>query len=151
MKPGAKYFEWEGRGVPVRLELGPRDLAENKVIVARRTGGKAPSPMTDIGVTVTEVLEELQQQLFEDALERREEHSHRNLDRSGFIELMEGQGGFVYGGFCGEARCESEIKEKTKATIRVLPDSEFRSPEPQDKCMWCGTKAVSEAVWAKAY
>ena len=151
MKPGAKYFEWEGRGVPVRLELGPRDLAENKVVVARRTGGKAPSPMTDIGATVTGVLEELQQQLFEDALERREEHSHRNLDRSGFIELMEGQGGFVYGGFCGGARCESEIKEKTKATIRVLPDSEFRSPEPQDKCMWCGNKAVSEAVWAKAY
>ncbi|MCZ6759544.1 MAG: proline--tRNA ligase [Gemmatimonadetes bacterium] len=151
MKPGAKYFEWEGRGVPVRLELGPRDLAENNVVVARRTGGKAPSPMTDIGATVTGVLEELQRQLFEDALERREEHSHRNLDRSGFIELMEGQGGFVYGGFCGGARCESEIKEKTKATIRVLPDSEFRSPEPQDKCMWCGTKAVSEAVWAKAY
>ena len=60
-------------------------------------------------------------------------------------------GGFVFGGFCGSARCEAEIKEQTKATIRVLPDPEFRSPEPPATCMWCDAPSVAEAVWAKAY
>jgi len=64
---------------------------------------------------------------------------------------MTGGGGFAYGGFCGRATCEAEIKEATAATIRVLPDAEFRSPEPPATCMWCGAKSVAEAVWAQAY
>ncbi len=64
---------------------------------------------------------------------------------------MEGTGGFVYAGFCGRPECEAEIKEQTKATIRVLPDAEFRSPSPPTTCMWCGRPSVAEAVWAKAY
>ena len=64
---------------------------------------------------------------------------------------MEANGGFVYAGFCGGGACEAEIKEQTKATIRVLPDEEFRSPEAPKTCMWCGRPSVAEAVWAKAY
>jgi prolyl-tRNA synthetase len=64
---------------------------------------------------------------------------------------MEGSGGFVHAGFCGAGSCEKEIKEQTKATIRVLPDEEFRSPEAPTTCMWCGKPSVAEAVWAKAY
>jgi prolyl-tRNA synthetase len=64
---------------------------------------------------------------------------------------MEGEGGFVYGGYCGDAACEAEIKEQTKATIRVLPDAEFRSAVAPATCLWCGRPSVAEAVWAKAY
>jgi len=64
---------------------------------------------------------------------------------------MEGAGGFVYGGWCGQAACEADIKNATKATIRVLPDAEFRSDPPPATCLWCGSPAQDEAVWAKAY
>ena len=63
----------------------------------------------------------------------------------------EGGGGFVYGGFCGGPTCEAEIKTQTKATIRVLPDPEFQSPEKPATCLWCAKPATVEAVWAKAY
>jgi prolyl-tRNA synthetase len=64
---------------------------------------------------------------------------------------MDGPGGFVYAGWCGSAACESEIKEETKATIRVLPDEEFRSAEAPTRCLKCGSNSTAEAVWAKAY
>ncbi len=64
---------------------------------------------------------------------------------------MKGSGGFAYGGFCGGGTCEMEIKEQTGATIRVLPDPEFRSREAPKTCMWCGKPSVAEAVWAQAY
>ena len=65
--------------------------------------------------------------------------------------MMEGPGGFAYGGFCGAGACETAIKEATKATVRVLPDEEFRSPAPPERCVWCGAPSIIEAVWAKAY
>jgi prolyl-tRNA synthetase len=64
---------------------------------------------------------------------------------------MDGDGGFVYAGWCGSAACEAQIKEDTKATIRVLPDAEFRSPEAPTTCLKCGQTATAEALWAKAY
>ncbi|HEY6109938.1 MAG TPA: proline--tRNA ligase, partial [Gemmatimonadales bacterium] len=71
--------------------------------------------------------------------------------REKFIEFMQDQGGFAYGGFCGSGECEAAIKDMTGATIRVLPDPEFRSPEAPQTCMWCGKPSVAEAVWAQAY
>ena len=64
---------------------------------------------------------------------------------------MKGEGGFVYGGFCSSAECEAAIKAETGATIRVLPDPEFRSPVAPTTCIWCGKPSVAEAVWAQAY
>ncbi len=151
MKPGAKYFEWEGLGVPVRLEIGPRDLASSQVMLARRTGGKTPTPMQGLVAAVTKALEEIQAALFAAARERRERNSVRGVTKAQFIDLMKDASGFVYGGFCGGATCEAEIKEQTGATIRVLPDPEFRSPEAPATCMWCGKPSVAEAVWAQAY
>jgi prolyl-tRNA synthetase len=151
MKPGAKYFEWEGLGVPVRLEIGPRDVASGQVMLARRTGGKTPTPRQGLVAAVAKALEEIQAALFAAARERRERNSVRGVTKAQFIDLMKGAGGFAYGGFCGGARCEAEIKEQTGATIRVLPDPEFRSPEAPATCMWCGTPSVAEAVWAQAY
>ena len=68
-----------------------------------------------------------------------------------FRELMEGQGAFVYAGWCGSAACEAQVKEETKATIRVLPDEEFRSAEAPTHCLKCGASTTTEALWARAY
>jgi len=151
LKPGAKYFAWEALGVPVRLEIGPRDLAAGQAMLARRTGGKGPAPLAEIVAAVTGALDEIQRALFAAAKERREKASVRGVTKAQFIDLMKGAGGFAYGGYCGGAACEAEIKQQTGATIRVLPDPEFRSPEAPKTCMWCGKPSVAEAVWAQAY
>ena len=93
----------------------------------------------------------MQADLLEAARARREANSIRGATKEQFLAYMEANGGFVYAGFCGGGACEAEIKEQTKATIRVLPDEEFRSPEAPTTCMWCGRPSVAEAVWAKAY
>lgn len=151
LKPGAKYFEWEALGVPVRLEIGPRDLAAGQVTLARRTGGKAPAPLGGVVAAVTTALDEIQQGLFAAAKARREKATIRGVAKAQFIDFMKGGGGFAYGGFCGAAACEAEIKAETGATIRVLPDPEFRSPDAPKICLWCGKPSVGEAVWAQAY
>jgi prolyl-tRNA synthetase len=151
IKPGAKYYEWEGRGVPLRLELGPRDVAEQQVMMARRTGGKEPAKLDGlVGSTVT-ALDEIQASLFDSALASRDANTTRHVSREKLIEIMDTSGGFAYGGFCGGEQCELEIKDRTKATVRVLPDPEFQSETAPTTCAWCGRPASSEAVWAKAY
>jgi prolyl-tRNA synthetase len=152
MKPGAKYYEWEGRGVPLRLEVGPRDVASGSVVLARRTGGKKESlPMDGLAGKLISIMDKFQADLLETAKARREAVTLRGATKSELIARMEGVGGFVYAGFCGSAACETEIKEATKATIRVLPDKEFQSPVAPTTCVWCGRPSVAEAVWAKAY
>ena len=151
LKPGAKYFEWEAKGVPLRLEIGPRDVAAGQVMAARRTGGKAPTKLEDIGARAAAALQDIQNTLLHVARERREARSMRGLTKERFLEFMSSGGGFAYGGFCGVAACEAEVKQVTAATIRVLPDPEFRSPEAPKTCMWCGKPSVAEAVWAQAY
>ena len=152
MKPGAKYYEWEGRGVPLRLEIGPRDVAAGAVVLARRTGGKKETlPMEGIAERMLAEMERMQRELLETAHARVAAATIRGATRQQFLDHIEGSGGFVYAGFCGRPECEAEIKEQTKATIRVLPDPEYRSPEPPATCMWCGQPSVAEAVWARAY
>ena len=151
MKPGAKYYEWEGRGVPVRLEVGPRDVKQEQAMLARRTGGKTPVPVAGLRQAVETALGEIQDELLAAALARREENSLRGATKEQLIELMNGPGGFAYGGYCGDGACEEAIKQETKATIRVLPDEEFQSSPAPSECVWCGKKAVTEAVWARAY
>jgi prolyl-tRNA synthetase len=152
-KPGAKYYEWEGRGVPLRLELGPRDLANQSVMLARRTGGpKEPLPMAGLGQRLVAEAEAMQRALLDTARARREAASLRGpKSKAEFLEFLKRDGGFVYAGFCGDPAVETEIKEQTKATIRVIPDEEFRSKEAPTTCIWTGRPAVCEAVWAKAY
>jgi len=151
MKPGAKYYEWEGRGVPLRLEIGPRDVAQGQAMAARRIGGKQPLPLADAVSAVPKLLDGVQAELLSRARARRDEHTVRGVTKAQLIERMEQEAGFAYGGFCGDGACEQAIKERTKATVRVLPDAEFRSPEAPTRCVWCDRPAVAEAVWAKAY
>ena len=152
MKPGAKYYEWEARGVPLRLEIGPRDVAGGSAMLARRTGGKKESVARDgIAVRLRDELARMQDELLAAARARRDASTVRNATREEFLARMEGPGGFVFGGFCGSPSCETEVKNATKATIRVLPDPEFQTDPAPARCMWCDGPAVTEAVWAKAY
>jgi len=151
MKPGAKYYEHEGRGVPLRLEIGPRDVAQGQAMLAKRTGGKAAVALAGLAGHVQSALAAFQQQLFDAAKARREAHSIRGVTKQQLIDLMNGEGGFAYGGFCGAEACEAAIKAETKATVRVLPDPEFRSTPAPTSCVWCGKPSVVEAMWAKAY
>lgn len=120
-------------------------------MVARRIGGKSPCKLEALVETVRSTLGEIQSDMYDAAVARRDANSIRSVTKEQLTELMAGPGGFAYGGFCGNERCEIDIKDSTKATIRVLPDPEFRSDPAPTTCVWCGEKAVTEAVWAKAY
>jgi len=164
MSPGAKYFDWESKGVPVRIEIGPKDVANSTVVAVPRIlldGEEAPKPGRKqklfiandaILARVKELLDKIQTQLFQNALTRRNENSTRGItDYAEMKALIERDAGFIYAGWCGMKECEAKVKEETKATIRVLPDPEFRSSKAPEKCIVCGMEAKHEAVWAKAY
>ena len=153
MKPGAKYYEWELRGIPLRMELGPRDLDKGECVIARRdTGTKQSLKLADLESALPVMLETMQADLLAAALARREANSIRErISYEKFKEVMEGPGGFVYAGWCGDAAVEAQVKEETKATIRCIPDAEFRSKEAPTTCMVTGRPATCEVLWAKAY
>jgi prolyl-tRNA synthetase len=153
VKPGAKYYEHELKGIPLRLEIGPRDLAKNQgVLVRRDSREKKPVNLDTLGEDVAELLIRVQEDMLIQARERREANSVREkISYDKFRELMAGAGGFVYAGWCGNVACEAAIKEETKATIRCLPDEEFRSAEAPTHCLKCGSSAKHEALWAQAY
>jgi prolyl-tRNA synthetase len=153
MKPGAKYYDWELRGIPLRMELGPRDLDQNQAVLVRRDSKeKKPVSLDVLGEEVEDLLERIQDDMLTAARERREKNSLRGgITYDRFREVMDGDGAFVYAGWCGSSACEAQIKEETKATIRVLPDEEFQSAEAPTQCLKCSQAATAEALWARAY
>jgi prolyl-tRNA synthetase len=157
MKPGAKYYEWERKGVPMRVEVGPKDVANSKLVVVMRTevGGIPRKEIMDEAAALTAIperLEHYQNALRIAAVARREANTHRGITDYGKLkELIEAEAGFVFAGWCGTAECEAKVKEETKATIRCLPFEEFRSKQAPEKCVVCGAAAAHEAVWARAY
>ena len=153
VKPGAKYYEWELRGIPLRMEIGPKDLDKHQAMLVRRdTGEKRPASLNSLGEDASDVLGRIQNDMLAAARDRLDRNSIReHIDYDRFRQIMEGDGAFVFAGWCGSTECEGKIKEETKATIRVLPDEEFQSAEAPTHCLRCGNRAVSEAIWAKAY
>jgi prolyl-tRNA synthetase len=153
IKPGAKYYEWELKGVPLRMEVGPRDLQRNEAVLVRRdTREKRTVSLDAIGEEVADLLMTIQQDMLAAARERLDQNSIRGeITYERFRELMDGEGAFVFAGWCGSAECEATVKDETKATIRVLPDEEFRSAEAPRRCLRCGRPAIAEVVWARAY
>jgi prolyl-tRNA synthetase len=154
--PGWKFNEWEMRGVPVRLELGPRDVDNNQCILARRdTGEKLTVSLDEVVGFIPTLLEEIQQSLFQQALQFREANSHLNIDTlealQAHIAKCEAEkriAGWVLAGWCGSADCEAKVKEETKFTSRNIP---FDPPVQKERCICCGQKA-SHSVWfARAY
>ena len=157
MKPGPKYYEWERKGVPIRIEIGPRDIEKGQVMLVLRFTPedfqrKEPVAENGLSSVVPERLDAIQRGLLAAAIRRREDNSHRGItDYAAMRERIEGQGGFYYAGWCGSPDCEQQVKEETKATIRVLPLEEFRSPDAPAHCVVCGSASQAEAVWARAY
>jgi prolyl-tRNA synthetase len=147
--PGWKFAEWELRGVPLRLEIGPKDIEKSQVVLARRdTREKMFSLMEGLGDRVVALLDEIQQALYKRALEYRESHTTRVTSFEEFKAVMEGRPGFVIAGWCGSVECEAQIKAETQATLRNIP---FGSEKASTACIKCGRPASSEPWFAKAY
>jgi prolyl-tRNA synthetase len=147
--PGWKFNEWEKRGVPLRIEIGPKDLDKNQVMLARRDGGqKTPAPQEGLERTVLEMLDTIQQALFERARDFRDKHSQRVDDYRRFSEVLDAEGGFLWSHWCGSGDCEDRIKDETKATIRCIP----LEPEAEaGSCIRCGGASERRVVFARAY
>jgi prolyl-tRNA synthetase len=147
--PGWKFAEWELRGVPLRLEIGPKDIEKAQVFSARRdTREKAPIPLADLAVRVPALLAEIQQNLFERALRFREEHTTTADTWEQFRAAMEGRPGFVIAAWCGAADCEAAIKAETQATLRNIP---LGSARIDGRCVRCDAPAGVRAWFAKSY
>ncbi len=148
--PGWKFAEWEMRGVPLRLEIGPKDIEKAQVLLARRdTREKLPTPMEGLAVRVRNLLDLIQQTLFDRARQFRDEHTTATDSYEEFKTILEGRPGFVVSAWCGDEACEAQIKADTQATIRNMP---FDAPKPSDRtCIRCGRPAVAIAYFAKAY
>jgi len=153
INPGSKFYEWERKGVPIRLEIGPRDMESSQVVLAQRIDGeKKILPETEALATMASRLEQFQDLLLEMAMNRRENNSHRGVTEIGEIkEIMEQSGGFVYTGWSGDPEVEQNIKELTGATLRCLPSEEFQSAKIPTDCVGGKGKSEVEVVWAKAY
>ncbi len=147
--PGWKFAEWELHGVPVRLEIGPKDI-EKQTVFSWRGATRARRRRcrwTGWSGTSTAVLDEIQQGLFERALKFREERTSSANSYDEFVKLMEGRPGFVISPWCGSAECEPQVKAETQATIRNVP---FVAPKAEGACIKCGQPAVAMAYLAKA-
>jgi len=157
LSPGNKFYEWERKGVPLRMEVGPKDMEKEQVVLAKRVRAeddprKEFLPEAEALQTIPERLDTFQAQLLEAATARREENSHRGVETiDELAEIMEGSGGYVYTGWSGDPGVEERIKEETKATLRCVPEEEFRSPEAPTKCIGGEGEATMEVVWARAY
>jgi prolyl-tRNA synthetase len=156
--PGWKYAEWEMRGVPVRLEIGPKDIEKSQVMLARRdTREKLPTAMDGLPAAVVALLEDIQGALFRRALRFREEHTQRVTTYDEFKAAMEGRPGFLIADWCGSGECEAQIKAETQATLRNIPFRDASADEPSGDsstpgiCVKCGRPASVKAWFAKAY
>src|SRR5688500_6203433 len=149
--PGWKFAEYEMRGVPLRLEIGPKDIEKSAVFVARRdTRAKASMPMDGLAAAIRALLDEIQQAMFDRAVKFRDDHTSKTGSYDEFKSTMEGRPGFVISPWCGDARCEADIKAETQATIRNIPKEYDQAPgTPRTKCG--NTAHVSGgAAWAAA-
>jgi prolyl-tRNA synthetase len=147
--PGWKFAEWELRGVPLRLEIGPKDIEKSQVMAARRdTREKMSIAFDGLADRVTSLLDEIQAALYQRALKFREDHTIRVSSYDEFKSVMEGRPGFVIAGWCGSAECEAQIKAETQATLRNIPFGSARVP---GTCVKCGQPSAGEAWFAKAY
>ncbi|MFZ0617702.1 MAG: His/Gly/Thr/Pro-type tRNA ligase C-terminal domain-containing protein, partial [Candidatus Acidiferrales bacterium] len=150
LSPGFRFNDWEMRGVPLRLELGPKDVAKASVVLARRDRpgkeGKSFVAQQGIAASVTQMLDEIQKALFDRALEFRKANTAEPADYQEFKAAVEK--GFALAWWCGGGACEEKIKEETKATMRCIPLDQAGGA---GKCVYCGQPAVEKGIFAKAY
>lgn len=147
--PGYKFNEWELKGVPVRIEIGPKDIENNKCVVVRRdTFEKIDISLDEINEKLQLILDEIQQNMFnmcKENLESRLTVAH-TLDE--FKDQMNTRQGFIKAMWCGDPKCEEKIKEETGAKSRCIP---FKEEKIDDKCVVCGKEAKHEVIWGRQY
>ncbi|MFC3797769.1 proline--tRNA ligase [Cohnella sp. GCM10012308] len=149
VSPGWKFNEYEMRGIPIRLELGPRDLENGVcVLVSRVTGEKKQVPLDNLAASVAEMLEDVHVQMYDRALEFRESHLFDVETLDQLKAAFEEKRGFAYAGWCGDDACESKVKEETGATSRNIP---FEPQTTKSVCLCCGKPAAHTVVFARAY
>ena len=147
--PGWKFAEYEMKGVPIRLEIGPKDIENNQCVLVRRDNGeKIFVSLDELNEKVAELLEDIQNNLFNKALKHREESTSYAKEYDEFKEIITNKPGFVKAMWCGDEECENKIKEDTTATSRCMP---FEQEEISDKCICCGKPAKAMVYWGKAY
>ena len=146
---GWKFTEWETKGVPLRVELGPRDIASGQAVVVRRdTGEKDFVSLESLGKRVGDLLETVQRDMFQRALDFREARSREIRDREAFMSAANGDGGFIHAHWCGDPACEAAVKDETRNTIRCVPMDWEADP---GACAYCGGAAERKVVYAQAY
>ena len=147
--PGWKFNEWEMKGVPVRLEIGPRDMTHSQVVAVRRDkGNKMTIKETELVSTLEKWMEDIQNNLYLSARAKLEENIRFAEQYSEFKEIMEEKRGFVKAYWCGSPECEDQIKKDTKATIRCLAMEEN---DKKGKCIYCGKESSSLVYFGRAY
>lgn len=148
-KPGWKFNEYEMKGIPLRLEAGPRDIEQQQVVLVRRdTGEKLITPMEGLEEKIQEILEDIQKNLLEKARSHRESKTSVATTFEAFKDQLEEKGGFIKAMWCGDQACEDKIKEETSATSRCMP---FEQEKVAESCVCCGKEAKHMVYWAKAY
>ena len=149
-KPGFKFAEWELKGVPVRLAIGPKDLENNSVEIARRDTKTKEffSLEGDLTQKIAGLLEDIQNSIYQNALNYREEHTTKVDSYDEFKEILESKGGFVSAHWDGTAETEEKIKDETKATIRCIP---LNAEEEEGTCIYSGKPSGRRVLFAKAY
>ncbi len=147
--PGWKFNQWELKGVPVRIEIGPRDLKQGQVVMVRRDSGqKIPIKEPDISASAESLLVEIQGNLYAKAKALMQEKTSSVQSYEEFKKILCEKGGFLKAAWCGSGDCEAKIKDETGATIRVLP---FEKEEPVSCCIYCGQKAKETAYFGRSY
>ena len=148
-RPGWKFAEYELKGVPVRIAIGARDLQNNVAEVARRdTKEKHSVSLDGLEVYISQLLKDIQQNLYNRALAYREAHTSQVDTWDEFVQVFDGKGGFISAHWDGTAETEAEIKEKTKATIRCIP---LNNPQEDGKCILTGKPSTQRVLFARAY
>ena len=147
--PGFKFAEQEMRGIPVRIECGPKDIEANQAVVARRdTGEKIVVALPELAEKVTEILDTIQTDMLERARAHRDAHTYTATTYEEFIKTINEKPGFIKAMWCGDQACEDKIKEDTAATSRCIP---FNQEHLADTCVCCGKPATKMVYWGRAY
>ena len=147
--PGWKFSEQEMRGIPVRVEMGPRDIEANQAIVVRRdTREKITVAIDELAVKLPEILDTIQKDMLERARAHRDAHTYVAVNYDEFKETAANKPGFIKAMWCGEQACEDKIKEETTCTSRCMP---FAQEQLSDVCVCCGKPAKKMVYWGKAY
>ncbi|MCF0141876.1 MAG: proline--tRNA ligase, partial [Parasporobacterium sp.] len=147
--PGWKFAEQEIKGIPIRVEIGPKDIEAGKCIAVRRdTREKFEIALDELETKLPEIMDQMHQDMYDRAYAHMTEHTYEATTYDEFKDILANKPGFVKAMWCGDEACELKIKEDTTATSRCMP---FEQEHLSDKCVCCGKEAKTMVYWGKAY